>query len=437
MRGRVAGALAGLVLAGPVLAGPVPGGPGARAGAADPVRAAAGEPVLRLPQTVVAGEDVAVGVAGVEPGAAVRVLAVTGLGQQVADVVADEDGAARLVLDAPVTRQAGLMSVLVTSGGGVAEGVIDVRPGPVEDAVQTVVGARTIVADDADLAMAVAIPVDAWGNAPLDGTPVTVHRVRPNGVTEQSSVQVGGLLAWAEMFSGTVAGTGRVWTSLEQSEEVVGPATSLVEVPAPPRRFGLRLVGTVGAPVADGRSLIEVRTPVLRDRFGNVQLDGTAVTVTWTGTEGAGSTVATTVGGIARVVLQAPSRPGRIVVRATSRGTRSGALRVDLGAAVDALPAVGRWRDGLLEVTVGPLRRTGAGAGGGALLDDGTPVDLVVRTSDGPRVVAGQLVDGRATLTVPVTRDGSVRVRSALVRVLGVGGSVDLTAVDPTAVGQR
>lgn len=432
MRGRVAGVLAGLLLAGTGLglgAGLVPG-PGARAGEVDPAgAAAAGDPVLRLPETVVAGEDVAVGVTGVEPGAAVRVLAVTGLGQRVEEVVADEDGAARLVLGAAVTRQAGLMSLLVTSGDGVAEGVVDVRPGPVEDAVQTVVGARTIVADDADLAMAVAIPVDTWGNAPLDGTPVTVHRVRPDGVTEQSAVQVGGLLAWAEMFSGTVAGTGRVWTSLEQPDEVVGPATSLVEVPAPPRRFGLRLVDTVGAPVADGRSLLELRTPVLRDAFGNVQLDGTAVTITWTGAEGAGSTVTTTVGGIARVVLQAPSRPGPLVVRATSRGTRSGALRVDLGPAVDELPAVGRWRDGLLEVTVGPLRRTDVATGGGALLDDGTPVDLVVRTSDGPRVVAGQLVDGRAVLSVPVTDDGSVRVRSALVRVLGVGAAVDLTAV--------
>ena len=136
----------------------------------------------------------------------------------------------------------------------------------------------------------------------------------------------------------------------------------------------------------------------------------------------------TTVGGVARVVLQAPSRPGALVVRATSRGTRSGSLRLDLGAALDQLPAVGRWREGLLEVTVGPLRRTSAAAGGGALLDDGTPVELVVRTGDGPRRASGQLVDGSVVLLVPVP-EGSVRVRSGLVRVLGVGAPVDLTAV--------
>lgn len=420
MRARVAGAAVAVAL---VLAGL-----GAEAGAVDPsAGAAAGEPVLRLPQTVVAGEDVAVGVGGVEPGTGVRVLAVTGLGQRVEETVADQDGEAQVVLDAATTRAAGLMTVLVTVDGVASEGVVDVRPGSVEDAVQTVVGARTIVADDADLAMAVAIPADTWGNAPLDGTPVTVHRLRPDGGAEQQAVQVDGLLSWAEMFSGTVAGTGQVWTSLPGTG-VVGPTTSLIEVPAPPRRFSLRPVDTVGVPVADGRSLLELRTPVLRDPFGNVQLDGTAVTITWTGAEGAGSTVVTTVGGVARVVLQAPSRPGPLVVRATSRGTRSGSLRLDLGAALDELPAVGRWRDGLLEVTVGPLRRTSGAAGGGALLDDGTPVELVVRTGDGPRRASGQLVDGSVVLVVPVP-EGSVRVRSGLVRVLGVGVPVDLTAV--------
>ena len=370
-----------------------------------------------------AGEDLEVRVGGLAAGGAARLLVGTALGQRSVAVSGDEDGEAVVVLDADLTRAAGELTVHARSAGGTTRGATTITPDAVVDPVVTVVGARTIVADGADLAMAVAIPVDRWGNAPVDGTPALVTRVRPGGEVEDQTVQVDGLLTWAELFSGTDAGTNRVWTSLGPR---TGTATSLVEVPAPPAGLRLRPDPEVAPadPVADGRSLLGVRTGRLRDAFGNVQLDGTSVSVRWRGPDGRGAATTQTLGGVARLVLQAPSRPGVLVLRAQSRGVRSAPLRIEVAPALERLPvSASPSGDGFVRVAVGPVLGTS-----GALLDDGTPVRVVVRTDDGPVAVTGRLRDGRADLEVPV---GDRVPRRAEARVLGVAASVRVRGVAP------
>lgn len=369
----------------------------------------AAPPVLDVPAHAPAGAPLRVRVTGlVGPG---TLLAAGSLGALSVPVRPASDGAAEVTLPSELTRASGLLTLSLRQDAGAAppasaEVVLD--PGPVVDPLVTVVGARSIVADGDTPAMAVTLPVDRWGNTVAEGTPVTFPHRRPDGTVDPLTTRVEHLLSWVEVVSGTDAGTGALWTLVGDR---TGLETSLDEVPGPPARMALEPDPEgPAAGLADGHSLVALRTVPLADRFGNVELDGTAVQVHWRGPEGAGTASALTVAGVARLQIEAPSRPGRLVLRATSRGVRSPRLVLDFASAVDRVPTVARRIGDLLVVEAGPVLLTT-----GAAVPDGTPVTLTARVDDRDRTVTGRTRAGRVELRLVVARDaalGAVRVET-------------------------
>jgi len=352
--------------------------------------------VLQVAPTAPAGVELPVTVAGAADGAPVQLVAVGSLGQLVLTAVS-RDGTAEFRLPVALTRSAGSVTLVASSAGSIGRGTAELTPGDAVGPVQAVVGARSIVADAADMSMVVTIPVDAWGNSIAEGSPVLVSRENPVGVQSSSGAVVSHLLAFQELYSGTLAGRGLVWVA---TGPVTGPSVSLDEVAGPPLPFSLEPVEPVLAAKAgaDGQTLVPIRTSVLRDRYGNVEPDGTQVTVEWTGPEGAGRTTAATISGVAQLSLQAPAMPGAFQITGFCRGVHSAsALTLPFAATVGTVKMSARLVDAGVFVSIGPVNRFG-----GTFVPDGTTARVSVADADGEAGFASAgLVDGLLDILVP------------------------------------
>lgn len=375
---------------------------------------------VAVPARAVAGSPVTVLVTGSPDGATVSLVLIGSLGTSTLTAVAST-GRARFDLPPDVTRASGTLTVLAASGAQLTgRATLDVEPGRAAGPVQAVVGARSIVADARDLSMVVTTPVDAWGNAVADGTPVLVSRSSPTGALSASTVPVSHLVAWQDLPSGTVAGRGQVWVATGAR---TGAQVSLDEVAGPPVPFTLsesapQLAAHTGA---DGRTLVPVRTSLLRDRYGNVEPDGTSVVVRWEGEEGASEAEALTVDGVAELSVQAPATPQTLTFTARCRGTDTvGPLRIGLASVVAVVPVSARRSATDLAVTVGPVDRTT-----GTFVPDGAVVALVVRDGSGHAVTgSGALVQGQVTVGLPTAGlSGPLAVTAT---VLGTSGSTSV-----------
>jgi hypothetical protein len=339
-----------------------------------------------------AGDIVTVTVQGAPSGAAVSLLTIGSVGAVNTDAVAHRDGAV-FDLSTETTRWAGVVTLIARSGNSVASRTLRLVPGPVIAPVPAGVGPRSITADGADTAMLVTTPTDRFGNAATDGTVVDMVHGLPGGGERHTELKMSGLLAYGLLRSGTTAATGVVRVGVG---EVSGPTVSLDEVAGPPVRFTLQAVGK--APDADGRSLLRVRTSVLRDRYGNEQPNGTEVTLRWSDPAGRNVADAYTVRGVAEFTIEAPREPATLTLEASCRGVATARpLKVEFRTVRPVIPLTAQRRQNGVSIEIGPVR-----AGLGALIADGTPVSVAVLDPQNHRYErTGQLVNGMLRLTVP------------------------------------
>ncbi len=390
----------------------------ATVGLQTPAPPAAAEPAAETlsmvaPRSLHAGEPLTVTVRGLPDGATAHLMATGALGFEEATGRAAA-GAAHVQLVGPLTRQAGMVLLVASAGDSRAVARTTVVPSLPVGPVSAVVGARSIVADRQDQAMVVTTPLDAFGNAAADRTAVSWRWRRPAGQSSVVPGSVDHLLAWAELPSGTRAGTGTVSATVGAA---AGPATTLDEVAGPPVSVTLRREDP-GPLLADGQQLAAVATKVLRDRYGNVEPDGTLVELTWSGPGGRGQATAPTVAGVARFGVPTPTRPGVLRLRARCRGAATGKeLRLRARPAVREIPARMLPTDDGLRIEVGPVLLVT-----GAYVADGVPVAIRVRGSGGESRATAVLRDGSATTTV-LTPAGA-GAPQARVEVLGVEATV-------------
>jgi len=375
--------------------------------------------VISAPQRATAGARVGVRVSGAPENTVVSLTLLTSAGS-FSRRTAVNGGAARFELGPDLTAAAGQTTLIARADGGEVQGRLSLVPGTAVGPITAVVGARSIVADGGDRSMAVSMPADVFGNSIADGSVVGVVRRRPDGRTEDQTVFMSHLLAWAVLRSGTRAGRGAVWI---QAGTATGPTSDLDEVAAPPVPFTLDVVDPPAAAHtgADGQTPVYLRTSAMHDRFGNLEPDGTLVTIAWSGSGGASQSSAVTIGGVARFSVIAPSVSGQLTVTGACRGTASmRPLKLSFGPVIARIGVVAQRSAAGIGVTIGPVRRVD-----GPYALDGTFVDVAASDAAGHHAVgSGQLVRGTLTLLLPDSlAPGAVKVR---VSVLGSSQSVDL-----------
>ncbi len=269
-------------------------------------------------------------------------------------------GHAHFIIPPLQTRHAGVVHLQARVGQVVTSAAVTILPGPAVDPVLPLVGERSIVADGKHWTMAITTPRDALANPVAEGTTVTLraqHPVAP-GELPKSGLEIietktRNLLSWARIYSRTRAGRLLLTATADNGHS---PERVVLAVPGPPVSFALHAEPRTAA--ADGHQWIRIRSEQITDRFGNVLLDGTNVTVLAAMPPAEMRTVpAITVDGRIYTTLQAPTRPGTMFVRAWIGGASSQVVTIEFtpGPAVQSIAVRTTWQSDGIALTAGPL----------------------------------------------------------------------------------
>jgi hypothetical protein len=326
------------------------------------------------------------------------------------------DGRATITLPAALSSTSGLVTfvahgiddegrtdsvvatTMIVPDGAAAE--VDIHAGP-----------RTIIADGVDQTMVTAIAADSFGNPLRDGEAVIISLVDESGPDLKVTAAVDHGIAARLIAADTSAGSIEVFATADSGassrrvgfEEVPGAATSVQSV----------LAGTL-ALVADGRTLLDISTAVIADRFGNRLPDGHLVQLHSDGPNGVGVATATTIDGIARFRLIAPSRPGTVSIEVAVDGITGETAELAFTAAVSSIPIdIVRDDSNRAAVQVGPVLDEL-----GAVVTDGTPVTATIGDRVDPIEVP--LLNGVAEIDLG-TLDPDTEI---VIEVLGVTRTV-------------
>ncbi|MCB0107898.1 MAG: hypothetical protein KDE53_18380, partial [Caldilineaceae bacterium] len=317
-------------------------------------------------------------------------------------------GQAHVPIAVAATEVAGAVELVAQSGAATGRLQLTIVPGEPVEPLVALAGPRSITADGKHWTMVTALPHDRFGNAVAEGTLVTVRVLHPVAATatdvelmdgvELLTAQTQHLLAWIRVFSRTVAGRMEMAATAGAAHS---PERTVLAVPGAPAPFAIH--NEPSRRVADGRRLVTVYTDSLQDRFGNVLLDGTAVTFIVTDPDGTTRTLlAQIIDGKAAVQLQSPAIPGQIHVEALVHNTTSSPLSLDFAAGIGTTPIVVRAVPGteVLTLIAGPLL--------GPLdqyIPDGSEVHFTLRPA------------GKVNATVEVTAPASAGFATAVLRI--------------------
>jgi hypothetical protein len=340
------------------------------------------------------------------------------------------NGKAEFSLSSDATRLAGTVSLFARAGNRVSSATMVIKPGPMSNIVDPIVGPRSIITDGIDLTMAVAFPMDVLGNVAENGTPVDFTFDHPDGSTTRKVSTVKGLLAWREFNAHFEAGNAQAST---RSSGQFGRSYTLRETPSIPEAFTLN--GSKLLPAADGFTLVQVFTSPLKDIHGNLFDDGTAVIFTWDGPEGRSRQTSKTLAGVAELVFEAPSSPSTVTFTAWALGTTSSPLELKFQPATANIAVRLERSDHLLTARIGPVI-----GDHDAYVKDGTRAQVTFTGAEGGRIVRSvELVSASAIIREPTTGlRGAIDVR---VSVLGYDRVVRLlpneSLVDTGGVGRN
>ena len=134
--------------------------------------------------------------------------------------------------------------------------------------------------------------------------------------------------------SGEVAGPTTIGATARTSEgeAIHGAAVRIDEVPGTVNHIELMVVDSVG--IADGRSLVDLETNTLLDRFENQLVDGTVGQFTFTGPAGSGIVPGTVQNGVVRVELVAPDTPGTLTGHLEVQGRQSNRVSIEFSSGI-------------------------------------------------------------------------------------------------------
>ena len=325
------------------------------------------------------------------------------------------DGAAAFDIPDPLTTLSGTVRFRARgSDASTAGASTEILPANDAARIDVHVGPRSVVADGADQTMSVAIAADRFGNPVTEGSPIEFTMVDDDGtIAVAARVAVENGLAVHLLPTDTVAGSVDVFATADSS--IASRRVNYEEVPGPAADVRLALPALGPAWHADGRTVLEVRTEPIADRFGNLLPDGHLVRLAVESPDGAGRLTAKTIDGVARFDVVTPARPGTITLAASADGTVGDSIEFEALPAVSRLPVSVSTDGAALDVRVGPVLDAA-----GAVVVDGT----VVSVNLAERSVQAMLFDGVATISLDERAAAS---GSALaVEVLGVTERLEL-----------
>jgi hypothetical protein len=300
---------------------------------------------LRVLRPVTARATVPVHLVG-PPSEAVRITAIGPFGA-LHTRVRLRGGSARVTLRGPVTRTAGVLTIV--AGGRTTAAVqrtVVVTPGRAKLGIGPMLAGKSIRVGGIAWTQILSTPEDALGNAVVDGTPVQFFRARL-GQNARFTKPVMEMLAKVQIWSQTRA------TDADVSAQVGGVPGTLERYREIPTRLAAGQVLPPSQPLdADGRTLTAITSGILTDRYGNPLADGTSVRFDVQAGKEIGTIDAETSRGVASVRVRAPQRP--VVWRISVAGGTPTAFRFR-GTVAAGFPVVAKRTPHSIVVAVGPV----------------------------------------------------------------------------------
>jgi hypothetical protein len=304
-------------------------------------------------------------------------------------------GIATFAIPSASTAKSGVAVLTAAMNGLEAQATITINPGAPAEPVTPLIGAKSIVANGTDWSMLVIVPTDSLGNPVAADTAVELAMIRPGVGEQRDALATDHLVAWTRITSGTTAGRTTVAATAGGAS---GPQAVLEEVPGP-----AAAIEAQAAPAqmpADGRSYVSLSTGVVRDANGNTVVDGTLVTFSATGTDGAVFTIpAMTISGVAEARLLAPEQPQTLTAVAQSAGVESAPVQIDFtsGPVAGTIPVSAEVEAGELAIHAGPIVTAL-----GDYVADGVTVTFQVSGMGTELELTAPVLDGHAEVAAPI-----------------------------------
>ncbi len=271
-----------------------------------------------------------------------------------------QNGRADFQLSFDQTRMAGTVTLFARAGTVETSTDVEIVPGIASDPVLPLVGPRSIVADGAHWTMVVTTPRDQYLNPVAENSLVSLriqHPVKPAAepasTLELAETRTQHLLSWKRIYSRTLAGESFLSAS---SGNAHSPERSFLEVPGIPVPFALSADRMILP--ADGRQLVRIRSELIKDRYGNILLDGSSALVLAQMKTGEQRSVPTQIiDGRMDLMLQAPKTVGEMTLQAWIAGISSQPLVLNFtpGPAVEPIPVAVTITTEEVQLLIGPL----------------------------------------------------------------------------------
>lgn len=269
------------------------------------------------------------------------------------------------------------------------------------------VGPPSLIVDQNDPAMIVAIPTDIYGNLMPNSTPINISTQRQDKTqTTQKTTQLG--LTYIYLEPEAQVGKIKIAVTAQQAQS---KSLEVLLTPGTPSNF--EIVAHRVHNYADGSENLKLSTGILTDSFNNIVANGTAVQFNIQGDRGGLITAnGFTVNGIAQTQLAHPSQADSWSITANigQQSKTTNTLEIDFKPAIAAIDS--HWDSDESKLIIGPL--TG---NLGQLIADGTQVALY--NKQGQKIASQQTINGTTTfdLTAYVNKSTPEEI---VVKVLGI-----------------
>ncbi|MEM7380719.1 MAG: hypothetical protein AAF361_05915 [Bacteroidota bacterium] len=229
-------------------------------------------------------------------------------------------------LPLPYSQKAGLSRWKLLEGQKeIISGQIHISSSPEEQPLlEAYLGPPSLMAGDKDFAMLVTIPTDRYDNPLTSNWPISLKQNK-EGLEKSDSIFTQDLLSWKRI--NTVKRSGPLFvsaaTELSQTKEF-----QTFIYPANPIDF--EIMTDLVHNYADGNQIMQLKTSVLRDEFGNTSSDGTLVEFhIQTDSGSILSSTATTINGVATAKMLHPEHASEWEITAFVAGAaKSNSLSV-------------------------------------------------------------------------------------------------------------
>jgi hypothetical protein len=246
-------------------------------------------------------------------------------------------------------------------------GTIDISPKIELSSLECYIGPTTALTGERGSYMMVGLATDIYDNTVSDNTEVMAHNYR-EGKLSRIPLRSRNGLVYKLYDSGTTVGN----ASMSLSHKAITTQEYKVAIgPNVPQPFTIRSITEHNK--ADGNSLIQLETGLIKDRYGNAIADGSLISWSIRGNESQSEVDSYTIDGRSTVEITHPTVAGTLKITASINGVYSNTLTKSFESGLQSYETA--LEDKLL--TIGPMVSFL-----GQYIPDGFPIELRVSTTD-------------------------------------------------------